>query len=122
MSFQSLHRTTYNAVLGRLLVRYRNELNLDQKQMANILGMSQSGWSRIETGESSVTVTQLGLIAQLLKRPPQDILAEVEKARMGLEDIGVEVIMDKPNNSDVIFALLAGAALGVLIAKIMSSK
>lgn len=61
----------------------------------------------------------LGLIAQLLKRPPQDILAEVEKARIGLEDIGVEVIMDKPNNSDVI---LAGTALGILIAKIMSSK
>lgn len=122
MIVQALHRTTYNAVLGRLLIGYRNQLNLDQKQMSDALGMSQSAWSRIETGETSVTVSQLGRISRLLNVTPQSIIEEVERARTKLQSAGVEVMLDKPKKEDTVMALLAGAALGVILVKVLSSK
>lgn len=122
MIVQALHRTTYNAVLGRLLIGYRNQLSLDQKKMSDALGMSQSAWSRIETGETSVTVAQLGRIAQLLNVAPQSIIEEVERAKLKLQSAGVEVMLDKPKKEDMAMALLAGAALGVILVKVLSAK
>ena len=55
--------TTYQAVLGRLIVQKRQEKQIDQGEMARHVGVSRSTWSRIEAGASALTMDQLAKAA-----------------------------------------------------------
>lgn len=43
----------------------RNDLDLTQKEIADILGMSQTGYSKYETGENDIPTGVLLQLAQL---------------------------------------------------------
>jgi transcriptional regulator with XRE-family HTH domain len=61
-------------LLGRRLADYRKSAELEQQAVARRLGMSQSGYSRLEAGESRCTCWQLVQIANLYHVPPGVLL------------------------------------------------
>lgn len=54
--------------------RRRRELGLRGVDMARVLGIEQSSYSRLETGTSELTVRQLALIAWRLNVDPAQLL------------------------------------------------
>jgi transcriptional regulator with XRE-family HTH domain len=109
--------TTYQAVVGRVIVKIRKDLNKDQNALADAVGVNQSTWSRIERGDSPLSIDQLALAAGFMGIQPSIILQEAEIARKELEQQGVIVQLNKrqerEKNSGIAF--LGGAALGALI-------
>ena len=62
--------------LGSKFYQIRNERQLTQKEMADLLGMPSSTYSRIERGETSVSLEELPAIATSLGIGVQDLLPE----------------------------------------------
>lgn len=119
--------TTYQAVIGRVIVRIRKKVNENegsQGELAKNVGVTQSTWSRIERGESSLTVEQLARAADFLRVKPSIILLETEKAVDSLEKQGVfvnkkKVVENKAvgrNKTNQGVAMIGAAALGALVA------
>ena len=57
----------------------REENNLTQKQLAEILGMSQTGYSKYETGENDIPTAILIKLADLYKTSTDYILGRTNK-------------------------------------------
>ncbi len=54
--------------IARLVIKYRAELNLTQKQLASRVGTSHSAISRIESGQHKTNLETLRRIAHALNR------------------------------------------------------
>ncbi len=83
--------TTSNAVLGHLLALIRRRRNLTQAQVAEFLGLAGSTWSRVEKGETPITVEQLRVVADKLNVSPTVLLGLVEQAEGALRRSGFTV-------------------------------
>lgn len=57
----------------------REDRNLTQKQVAQILGMSQTGYSKYETGENDLPTTVLIKLARFYSTSVDYILGETDK-------------------------------------------
>ncbi len=68
-----------NIHIGQKIKKLRELKNLTQDYMAAQLEMSQSAYSKIETGESDVTFKKLELISRALDVKPEDILTFNER-------------------------------------------
>jgi predicted transcriptional regulator len=102
--------TTYQAVIGRVLVKIRKELDKEQSFLSTNVGVTQPTWSRIERGESSFTVEQLAKAADCLQIKPSTILSETEKAVRDLKKQGVVVRMEKISENK---GVSTGAVIGI---------
>ena len=71
--------TTSGAVLGAALVHLRTVKGMKQAELATAVGLSASTWSRIEKGESGLSIDQLRQVAKVLGTTPGDILDLQEK-------------------------------------------
>lgn len=60
--------------IGQKIKKLRELINLTQEYMADELGITQSAYSKIETGESDVSYGKLERIAQVLEIRPEDIV------------------------------------------------
>ncbi len=126
MSISNLKpETTYQSIIGRVIVSFRKKLSVDQISLASSVGVTQSTWSRIERGDSSMTVEQLASAAECLRVNPSTILSDTEKAIRELKSQGVIIkfnkASDKKDNSGA--AIIGAAALGALVgAAIMKSR
>ena len=117
--------TTYQSVIGRVIVRFRKELAVDQNFLAASVGVTQSTWSRIERGESSMTVEQLASAAECLRVNSSTILSDAEQAIRELKLQGVIVKINKTSDrkDKSGAAIIGAAALGALVgAAIMKSR
>jgi len=117
--------TTFPAIIGRVIVRFRKELAVDQSSLAAAVGVTQSTWSRIERGESSLTVEQLAIAAECLRVNTITIWSDAEKAVRELKSQGVIVKMAKKSEKKdhTGAAIIGAAALGALVgAAIMKSS
>jgi DNA-binding XRE family transcriptional regulator len=54
----------------------RNDRQLNQSEMADLLGVSQSAYSRIERNESSVDIEDMMRFSKILNVPVQEFLPE----------------------------------------------
>ncbi len=118
MSINKLQpETTYQAVIGRVIVKLRKELVVDQALLANAVGVTQSTWSRIERGESSLSIEQLAKAAEHLRVNPSTILLETEQALKELKHQGVVIRMSKTQDKKSTngIAMIGAAALGALV-------
>ena len=102
--------TTYGAILGAVIANLRTAKQLKQSDMAAAVGVGPSTWSRLEKGESPLTVDQLRLASTALGESPSKIidLAEVavnEMVRKG-------VIIDSSGEYDI---FRSGAAIGATV-------
>lgn len=110
--------TTYQAVVGRIIVKFRKDLGIDQAVLAKGVGVTQSTWSRVERGESSLSIGQLAKAAEHLRVSPSTILFEVESAVKELKSKGVivRIISTQDIKSSNGIAMIGAAALGALVA------
>lgn len=61
--------------VGHKIKKLRELKNFTQEHMANSLKMTQSAYSKIETGETDVSYSKLEKIASVLQIRPEDIIA-----------------------------------------------
>ncbi len=86
--------TTYPALVGNVLAQLRKEKGIGQAEFGALVGIGQSTWSRIEKGESALTIEQLAKAAFQLDLAPHEFLAVVDGARENLEDQGIGDLQD----------------------------
>lgn len=101
----------YPVLVGQIIQARRNEMGLNQNQLANAIGLSRSAYSRIESGDTSMTLSQLRPVARSLGLAPSQLLAEADSYAHQLEASGVSIPDVKAVNPA---ALLIG--LGLLAA------
>ena len=107
--------TTYASVVGQVLAKYRQDLNLEQAEMAEKVGISQSTWSRIERGETTLTLEQLYQIAEKLDKNPVDIMEDITTAKKKVEMEGISV-EQKRSQESASKNLKKGAAIAAAVA------
>jgi len=118
MSTNKLHpETTYRSIVGQVIVNIRKKLGFDQASLSNAVGVTQSTWSRIERGESPLTIDQLIKASEYLRIRSSVILSEAEQAMDNLKKQGVIVRLDhtpdKKSTNGI--AMIGAAALGALV-------
>jgi transcriptional regulator with XRE-family HTH domain len=69
---------SYSAVVGRFIRLEREVQQMTLSTMAKKLGYSTSGWSRVETGNVSMTIVTLRRACLALGRTPSVILKEAD--------------------------------------------
>ena len=104
---------TYGAVLGQVLVRRRQLAGgLHQKVIADGIGISQSAYSKLEAGQSGMSLAHLRQIAKLLNTSPSELMAEADGYVRNLEAQGVTVTDEKSvSQGEVLIGLGILAAL-----------
>lgn len=106
---------TYPALVGKLLAQRRDQIGLKQGELAEALGLSQSAYSRLESGESVLNLTQLRNVCTHLGITPAQVLQAADQYEALLRRQGVEVVAEKPTNAAAIaigLGLLAALFLG----------
>lgn len=111
----------YNALVGQVLQRRREALGKSQGAVAQAIGLTQSAFSRVESGQTALTVSHLRSLSVTLETTAESILSEADLLAKQLQAKGVQVPNEKPadNDNEVKAALLIG--LGILLA-ILSNK
>ena len=107
----------YPALIGKLLVQRREEIGFKQGQVAAALGMSQSAYSRLESGESVLNLSQLRNICAELRTSPAQVLRDADEYERLLRSQGVNVISEKPIDPAAI-----AIGLGLLAALLLGSR
>jgi transcriptional regulator with XRE-family HTH domain len=107
---------TYDELLGRIIAHRREGLGLLQEPFASALGITQSAYSRLEKGQSAMSVTQLRTIARLVQATPGKLLEETDIFARTFERQGGELIKEKQESS----AAPLLVALGLLAAMLAS--
>lgn len=102
----------YSALIGQVIERRRKDSGVSQEVLAKTLGLSQSAYSRLEQGQSTLTVAHLRMIAMQLRSTSAEIVAESDRLAARLQRQGVQVADDKEDTSKA--GLLI--ALGILAA------
>lgn len=72
--------TFYTAKVGRAVRYLREVAGISLTEMAAAVHLTVSGWSRVETGRTTMTVDQLERAAKAIGKKPSEILAFVEAA------------------------------------------
>jgi transcriptional regulator with XRE-family HTH domain len=116
--------TTYPAIVGKVLADLRVRQGMAQKDMASAVGVTQANWSRIESGQTSVTLEHLRSAAKVLAIPPAQILAIADQTEIEASVQGVAIVEAKSAlDLHPGLVLLAGATLGLFVTyAIMKSK
>lgn len=70
---------TYESVVSRALVRLREHLGDSQAEFAAKVGLSPSTWSRIEAGDTGISLDHLKKAADALSMTPAQILALTDR-------------------------------------------
>lgn len=115
--------TTYPMVVGKVLGYLRDQKGLGQKDLADAMGVTQPTLSRIENGQSALTVDQLALAASILKVSSDQILTMVDRSVESLKKQGVKVEHKKPSEEiSPGLVLIGAAALAALLIVIFSKS
>lgn len=91
----SAGNTTYPALVGSIIAQCRKDKGIGQADFAEMVGLGQSTWSRIEKGLSALTVEQLAKAADQLEIKPFELLALVDGAREDLKNQGIDTLLDR---------------------------
>ena len=60
------------------IIEFRHQMGLNQKQLAEAIGIDPSSMNRVEKGERAVSVAELVQLASVLDVRVEDLLAPVE--------------------------------------------
>ena len=114
---------TYSGVLGAVLARHRDARGLTQGQLAEAVGLSQSAWSRVENGATSMTADQLALAAAALRSSPGALVADADATAASLRRRGVDVVPSRADKAlDGAVVVLGLAALLSLVLVVASKR
>lgn len=113
--------TTYPVLVGNVLQALRKQKDIQQGALADRIGISQSTWSRIERGESALTVEQLSAAAEALGVVAGDILAYADRAAEEARRQGIVVqknrVVQEPNPGLV---LIGAAAVALIVIAVLA--
>lgn len=117
---QMIPSTTYPALVGGVLAQIRNQQNLRQEEVAQAVGVTQATWSRIEKGQSSITVEHLRLATNKLGIAPGQILSFADQTEITLTSSGARVMHARDSRErDTAVAIIASVTLLALIAAVV---
>ena len=74
-------------LFGEKIRSAREDMDLSQRDMANLIPMNQSNYSKIERGVQEPSIEQLRRICQILKLDPRYLLDIDEYESVSAEDI-----------------------------------
>jgi len=124
--------TTSAAVLGAVLAKLRTLKGMKQADLAEAVKVGASTWSRVEKGESGLSIDQLRLVAKALGQTPGRILeiaeaAEQEAIKKGinLEPLGTSTkVFTAASLTSLIpvFGNVLGGLIGGVIASYVKEK
>lgn len=114
--------TTYESILGWVLKRHRETSNLDQGLMAKRVGVTQPYWSKVELGRANPSIGVLRKACEALGISEADLMGQVQRVRQEAEARGVKIVGAEKEKSGDWMPFLAGAAIGALIALVLSKK
>jgi transcriptional regulator with XRE-family HTH domain len=107
----------YSVILGGVIEQERKQRGwAHQGRFGEQLGLSASAYSRIESGNTAVSVTQLRQISYLLQINAQYLLTRADAIAQQLQAQGVQITHEKRDNSA---AILLG--LGILAAALLAA-
>lgn len=107
--------TFYGQLVGQVIRGCREMQGIKLLAMAQSLDLSSaSGWSRVETGDTTMTLAQLRKAAKKLGMSPGAIVQRADAIAAQLELSGVVVRDDKPK--DIGKRLLGGAGILAVVA------
>jgi transcriptional regulator with XRE-family HTH domain len=125
----NIEQTTYSAVLGVVLANIRKRKGVDQKEMADRMGLSQASYSRLEGGKSAFSVDQMFQAATALGLSGDELNRQLNATIMHLETNGISVVPQLRGSTtqakDEAVGLghvIVGAALGALLIGLLSKK
>lgn len=105
----------YGALIGQVVLQHRKAARLDQATLAQALGISQSAYSRLEKGESAMTLPQLRALAMRLGSSPGQLTLEADRLEARLRLSGVTISEEKGNQPGA-FLLALGILAAILAA------
>jgi hypothetical protein len=112
---QGQTQASYAQIVGQVIRGRREVQGINLLTMAKSLDLeTPSGWSRVETGDSVMTMTQLRRAARKLGVAPAEIVREADVIAAQLEATGVVVHDDKPKTLGKV--LLGGAGILAVLA------
>ena len=107
---------TYAQLLGRVVEHHRRQIGLHQAAIANALSVTQSAYSRLEQGDSAMSVNHLRVIAQALRTTPAKLLSDTDNYAAALRAKGVDIRDGRKEDFPVGAILLALGLLAALFA------
>lgn len=106
---------SYPALIGAVISRIRKEKGMSQSDLAGAVEVGVSTWSRIESGESALSIEQLVTAADYLDVAPSSILQAVEERVASLRQKQVATVSARSQAQAVATSLgvipLVGASL-----------
>lgn len=108
---------TFSRVVGVVVEHHRKKRSMTQEAMARALGISQSAYSRLEQGQSAMSVTQLRAVAAQLGLLPGALMQDAEGYAAQLQQQGVSITDTKLDSAAGVLI-----ALGILAALVAAAK
>lgn len=105
----------YSALLGQVVKAERIRRCIDQGAMAASLGISQSAYSRLESGDTTMNVWQLRSCARVLRLSVVKLMHSVERYETQLAAQGIEIVAEKRTNPAA--ALIGLAILAAFLSR-----
>jgi len=103
----------YSSIVGSIIANARRNKGLGQAEISSQLNISQATWSRIERGTTSVNVSQLSSIAELLHVAPHEILSKADDMASELKSRGINITHYPEKNNEAMVILGATALIGL---------
>lgn len=118
---------SYSAVVIRLLALRRQAAGIEQAEMAQRLGLTPSSYSRLEAGHTALNVDTLFSIANELNVDLPELMKKAMRVIQEVESSNQAHVIAQSrkntlgaNEQSNVGTFVTGAALGALIAAILS--
>lgn len=117
--------TTYSMILGDLMKKGWEDQGLTQQEFFQASGISTGNWSRLMRGQAHFQMEDIRNACRVLQTSVHELTAkadDLEKTLQEKEDVVVVSKDDLKKDDSKVPAIIAGAALGFLLAKALSGK
>ena len=91
--------TSYSHIVGAVIANLRENQDVNQRTLATRIDMTRSGVSKIERGETSVSVERLHAIGEAIDSSAGHILALADIARLYALAHGLKVLLVRNSKS-----------------------
>ncbi len=86
-----LNVTTEQAIVGAVIAKLREARGMTQKDVVEKMETSESAWSRVEKGDTSLSVVEFNRLTKILGISSDEILKLVDESKVALIAKGVDV-------------------------------
>lgn len=94
--------TTYPAVVGAFVATKRKERGFSQGEIAEKVGLTISTWSRIENGETALTIEQLAQVAHALSMTPGELMVTIDGIMIELSKKGIGTNIERVSSDAIV--------------------